>query len=88
MPYLHQMFEDELMDEETYKTIYDFITLDNFRSGEYEGNRFLFRKIDRTYVQVEDLVAFENTGKRQIQGFQANHLAAELEHYWKVRKDS
>lgn len=83
MPYLHQMFEDELMDEETYKTIYDFITLDNFRSGEYEGNRFLFRKIDRTYVQVEDLVAFENTGKRRIEGFNVLQLKAALEAYGK-----
>ena len=83
MPYLHQVFEDELMDEETYKTIYDFITLDNFRSGEYEGNRYLFRKIDRTYIQVEDLVAFENTGKRRIEGFTVLQLKMALETYSK-----
>ena len=83
MPYLHQVFEDELMDEETYKTIYDFITLDNFRSGEYEGNRYLFRKIDRTYIQVEDLVAFENTEKRRIEGFTVLQLKMALETYSK-----
>ncbi|OZS78640.1 hypothetical protein CF394_04970 [Tetzosporium hominis] len=83
MPYLHQVFEDELMDEETYKTIYDFITLDNFQSGEYEGNRYLFRKIDRTYIQVEDLVAFENTGKRRIEGFTVLQLKMALETYSK-----
>ncbi len=83
MPYLHQVFEDELMYEETYKTIYDFITLDNFRSGEYEGNRYLFRKIDRTYIQVEDLVAFENTGKRRIEGFTVLQLKMALETYSK-----
>ena len=81
MPYLHQVFEDELMDEETYKTIYDFITLVNFQSGEYEGNRYLFRKIDRTYIQVEDLVAFENTGKRRIEGFTVLQLKMALETY-------
>lgn len=83
MAYLQQVFEDEFMDEETYKTIYDFITLDNFRSGEYEGNRYLFRKIDRTYIQVEDLVAFENTGKRRIEGFTVLQLKMALETYSK-----
>lgn len=83
MAYLQQVFEDEFMDEETYKTIYDFITLDNFRSGEYEGNRYLFRKIDRTYIQVEDLVAFENTGKRRIEGFTVLQLKMALKTYSK-----
>lgn len=88
MDFLKQFLESEVMDNETYKTIYDFITLPNFRSGEYEGNQYIIRKLDLSYIQIDDSVAFENTGKRQIQGFQANHLSAELEHYWKVRKDS
>lgn len=87
MNYLEQVFEDELMDAETYKTLYDFITLDNFRSGEYEGNMYVFRKIDRTYIQIEDEVAFENTGKRRVEGFQTEQVARELERYWEANEE-
>ncbi|WP_392455538.1 hypothetical protein ACF3OH_02005 [Chryseomicrobium aureum] len=87
MNYLEQVFEDELMDAETYKTLYDFITLDNFRSGEYEGNMYVFRKIDRTYIQIEDEVAFENIGKRRLEGFQTKQVARELERYWEANEE-
>ncbi|WP_342526730.1 hypothetical protein MKY84_13555 [Chryseomicrobium sp. FSL W7-1435] len=87
MKYLIQVFEDEIMDEETYKTIYDFITLDNFRSGEYEGNTHIFRKIDRTYIQIEDEVAFENTGKRRVEGFNVGFVSREMKAYWESNKE-
>lgn len=56
-----KFIEDELMDIETFNLIYDFVALDNFRQGEYEGNMFIIRKINANHIQLEDEVATENT---------------------------
>ena len=87
MDFLKQFLESEVMDNETYKTIYDFITLPNFRSGEYEGNQYIIRKLDVSYIQIEDEVSFENTGKRHVEGFQAEHIAKEMKTYWESFKE-
>lgn len=81
MNFLQQFLESEIMDQETYKTIYDFITLDNFRSGEYEGNQYVIRKINRQYIQIEDEVAFENTGLRRVETYTPQHLAKAMTAY-------
>lgn len=56
-----KFIDDEIMDIETFKLIYDFVSLDNFRQGEYEGNMFVIRKINTNHIQLEDEVATENT---------------------------
>ncbi|GGB58199.1 hypothetical protein F3157_20275 [Virgibacillus dakarensis] len=53
--------ESEIMDTETFHLIYNFVALDNFRHGEYEGNMFVIRKINANHIQLEDEVATENT---------------------------
>ncbi|PIC66145.1 hypothetical protein CSV71_12805 [Sporosarcina sp. P21c] len=61
-----KFIEDEIMDIETFKLIYDFVALDNFRQGEYEGNMFVIRKINTNYIQLEDEVATANTPKPKV----------------------
>lgn len=39
--------EVEISDQEFYEAIYDFISSYNIRYGEYEGNEFIIKKIDR-----------------------------------------
>ncbi|WP_040285532.1 hypothetical protein [Sporosarcina koreensis] len=56
-----KFISDEMMDIETFNLIYDFVALDNFRQGEYEGNMFVVRKINANHIQLEDEVATENT---------------------------
>ncbi|TFJ91248.1 hypothetical protein [Lentibacillus salicampi] len=56
-----KFIRDEMMDIETFHLIYDFVALDNFRQGEYEGNMFVVRKINTNHIQLEDEVATENT---------------------------
>lgn len=44
---LYQSLMDFLkleINEENFTIIYNFLSLDNFRSGEYEGNQYLLRK--------------------------------------------
>lgn len=78
MELIKQFIEDELMDEASYQMILDFITLPNFRSGEYEGNRYVIRKVNKTYIQIEDEVAFEHTGVRQVESFTPEQLKGSL----------
>lgn len=67
--------------EDTFQTIYDFVTLHNFKYGEYEGNQYVIRKINRKYIQIEDEVATENTGKPEVHVYQAGKLQYVLESY-------
>lgn len=82
--YLQQFFESEIMDDETYKILHNFISLPNFRNGQYEGNQYIIRKIDVSYIQIEDQVAFENTGKHHIEGFRVEHVAKEMKTFWEA----
>lgn len=59
--------ESEIMDIETYNLIYNFVALDNFQQGEYEGNMYVIRKINVNHIQLEDEVASENTHKPTVQ---------------------
>lgn len=62
LPDIFESFiENEIMDSETFHLIYNFVALDNFRQGEYEGNMFVIRKINANHIQLEDEVATENT---------------------------
>ena len=56
----------EIMDIETFNLIYDFVALANFRQGEYEGNEYVIRKINRNHIQLENEVATENTPKPTV----------------------
>ena len=56
----------EIMDIETFNLIYDFVALDNFRQGEYEGNMYVIRKVNVNQVQLENEVATENTPKPTV----------------------
>ena len=81
MDFIEDFLYVEMMDLETYKTIYDFIDLDNFRYGEYEGNQYVIRKMNHKYVQIEDEVATENTGVPSIEVFRRGHLLQILREY-------
>ncbi|MEK4715907.1 hypothetical protein [Sporosarcina sp. FSL K6-5500] len=58
--------DSEIMDIETFNLIYNFVALDNFRQGEYEGNMYVIRKVNVNHVQLEDEVATENTPKPTV----------------------
>lgn len=60
--FLYQKLEDFLrteLNEETYPLIYNFIQLQNFRSGEYEGNQYLIQKINTQELEIIDVVSEE-----------------------------
>lgn len=64
LPDIFDSFIDsEVMDLKTFQIIYNFVALDNFRQGEYEGNTFVIRKVNVNHIQLEDEVATENTFK-------------------------
>ncbi|WP_153731430.1 hypothetical protein [Sporosarcina obsidiansis] len=81
MDFIQQFLDSEIMDVETYKTIYDFIALDNFRSGEYEGNQYVIRKINTNHIQIEDEIATENTGIPSVESFRRGQILHILENY-------
>lgn len=56
-----EFIKNEIMDIETFNLIYNFVALDNFRQGEYEGNMFVIRKINVNHIQLENEIATENT---------------------------
>lgn len=58
--------DSEIIDLETFQLIYNFVALDNFRQGEYEGNIFVIRKVNVNHIQLEDEVATENTSKSEV----------------------
>ena len=81
MDFIKQFLDSEIMDLETYKTIYDFIALDNFRFGEYEGNQYVIRKINKKHIQIEDEVATKNTGIPCVETHLREELLPILEEY-------
>ncbi|MDQ0271273.1 hypothetical protein [Cytobacillus purgationiresistens] len=81
MDFIKQFLDSEIMDLETYKIIYDFIALDNFRFGEYEGNQYVIRKINNNHIQIEDEVATETTGIPRIELYRRGKLLHILENY-------
>ncbi|ARF18659.1 hypothetical protein SporoP17a_16000 [Sporosarcina ureae] len=58
--------EIRIMDMDTYYSIYNFIALDNFRKGEYEGNIYVIRKINVDHIQLENEVSTANTPKPKV----------------------
>lgn len=61
---LQVFLEDELSDQEFYDGIIEFIYSYNIRSGEYEGNRFVIKKMDLlNFIIFEEYVI---DGKREI----------------------
>lgn len=61
---LQAFLEDELSDQEFYDGIIEFIYSYNIRSGEYEGNRFVIKKMDLlNFIIFEEYVI---DGKRKI----------------------
>jgi len=60
--FLYKKLEDFLrteINDETFPIIYNFIRLENFRNGEFEGNQYLIQKINPQDLQVIDIVSEE-----------------------------
>lgn len=47
-----QFISSEIPDTKTFNMIYNFVALDNFRYGEYEGNEYVIRKINLNHIQL------------------------------------
>lgn len=76
-----KFIDDEIMDIETFKLIYDFVALDNFRQGEYEGNMFVIRKINTNHIQLEDEVATKNTSIPIVYTYRKEKFLSLLQSY-------
>lgn len=76
-----KFIEDEMMDIETFNLIYDFVALDNFRQGEYEGNMFVIRKINANHIQLEDEVATDNTSIPVVNTYTKKKFLSLLQSY-------
>ncbi|WP_339230694.1 hypothetical protein NSQ77_09885 [Oceanobacillus sp. FSL K6-2867] len=81
MDIIRQFLESEIMDLEIYKVIHDFIALDNFRYGVYEGNQYMIRKVNNNHIQIEDYVAVCNTGVPHVEIYNRGKLLHVLEMY-------
>lgn len=58
--FLYQKLIDFLnteINDETFSLIYNFIRLENIKSGEFEGNQYLIHKINTRELQVIDIVS-------------------------------
>ena len=60
---LNDFLITEIRDEECRNIIVQFLELENFRSGEYEGNIYMIHKIDVHNVVLIDLILEEVDGK-------------------------
>lgn len=61
---LQSLLDDEITDQDFYDEIIDFIHSSNIRSGEYECNRFIIKKMDKlNFIIFEE---YEIDGKKEI----------------------
>lgn len=44
---IERFLDDEISSQELYESIYDFVTSFHIRSGEFEGNYYIIKKMDR-----------------------------------------
>ncbi|GAA0415888.1 MAG: hypothetical protein ACQEWU_07145 [Bacillota bacterium] len=61
---LQSFLEDEISDQEFYDGIIDFVYSFNIRSGEYECNRFVIKKMDHLNFIIFDEYVIDD--KREI----------------------
>ncbi|NRG46716.1 hypothetical protein HRF87_18375 [Bacillus sp. CRN 9] len=61
---LDSFLADEISDQVIYEGIIDFIISYNIRNGEYEGNRFIIKKMDLYNFIIFD--EYEIDGKKSI----------------------
>ncbi|WP_058487082.1 hypothetical protein [Defluviitalea phaphyphila] len=60
--FLYHLLEDFIkteVTEETFWIIYNFLKLNNFKSGEFEGNQYLIQKKNTEEVLIIDIVSEE-----------------------------
>lgn len=50
-------------------------------SGEYEGNEYIIRKINRDHIQIENEVGTENTGVPYVESYRRGKFLHLLEQY-------
>ncbi|MDT0003985.1 hypothetical protein QJV14_11190 [Listeria cossartiae subsp. cayugensis] len=63
---IERFLDDEISSQEMYEAIYDFITSFHIRSGEFEGNRYIIKKMDRINFIIFPEDIYPNTGDREI----------------------
>ncbi|UOQ49794.1 hypothetical protein MUN88_06890 [Gracilibacillus caseinilyticus] len=61
---IQSFLEDEISDQDFYDGIIDFVFSYNIRCGEYEGNRFVIKKMDHLNFIIYDEYVID--GKREI----------------------
>ncbi|USG64648.1 hypothetical protein NDK47_21270 [Brevibacillus ruminantium] len=60
--FLYQKLEDFLrteINDETFFIIYNFLQLENFKQGEFEGNQYLIQKMNTKELLIIDIVSEE-----------------------------
>ncbi|WFD11936.1 hypothetical protein [Tepidibacter hydrothermalis] len=63
---LAEFLQDKISDQEFYDAIYDFIVDQNIRSGEYEGNIFIIKKLDRLNFIIFKEYFYRKNNHREI----------------------
>lgn len=61
-----ESLKEEVCYQEYYDSIYNFIDDQNIRSGEYEGNIFIIKKMDRLNFIIFKEFTFKENGLREI----------------------
>ncbi|MEE6452786.1 hypothetical protein RAH41_19660 [Gottfriedia acidiceleris] len=59
---IERFLEDEISSQELYEDIYAFITSFHIRNGEFEGNRYIIKKMDQLnfIIYLEDIYPDDN----------------------------
>ncbi|MFD1988349.1 hypothetical protein ACFSGI_00010 [Paenibacillus nicotianae] len=45
--------------EDSFNWIYEFLSIENFRNGEYEGTQYILKKLNKKEIIIVDTVAEE-----------------------------
>ncbi|WP_219836075.1 hypothetical protein [Paenibacillus sp. R14(2021)] len=79
-----EFLNDEVGCQDFYDSIYNFIADQNIRAGEYEGNIFVIKKMDRLNFIIFKEYVFRDSGLRTIHNsislFRKDLLKAVNEH--------
>ena len=81
-----QFLTSECQDHDDFVRIYSFVELENFNYGEYEGNEYTIRKINRRHIQLENHVGTERTNKPEVHSYSKGKFLANMRQYYKKEK--
>ena len=82
-----QFLASECQEHEDFIRIYSFVELGNFNYGEYEGNEYTIRKINRSHIQLENHVGTEVTKRPKVHSYSKGKFLSNMRQFYKRGND-